>query len=31
MEAWGARAPVLANDTPEGRAGNRRVEIWLTD
>ena len=31
VEAWGARAPVLANDTPEGRAGNRRVEIWLTD
>jgi outer membrane protein OmpA-like peptidoglycan-associated protein len=31
VEAWGARAPVLTNDTPEGRAGNRRVEIWLTD
>lgn len=31
VEAWGARAPRLANDTPEGRAGNRRVEIWLTD
>ena len=22
VEAWGARAPVLANDTPEGRAGS---------
>jgi outer membrane protein OmpA-like peptidoglycan-associated protein len=31
VEAWGARAPLLANDTPEGRARNRRVEIWLTD
>lgn len=31
VEAWGARSPRLANDTPEGRAGNRRVEIWLTD
>lgn len=31
VEAWGARAPRLPNDTPEGRAGNRRVEIWVTD
>lgn len=31
VEAWAARAPLLANDTPEGRARNRRVEIWLTD
>lgn len=31
VEAWGARAPLVANDTPEGRARNRRVELWLTD
>lgn len=31
VEAWGARQPLLANDTPEGRARNRRVELWVTD
>ncbi len=31
VEAWGARAPLVANDTPEGRAQNRRIELWLTD
>lgn len=31
VEAWGARAPLVANDTPEGRARNRRVELWVTD
>lgn len=31
VEAWGARAPLVANDTPERRAQNRRVELWLTD
>jgi outer membrane protein OmpA-like peptidoglycan-associated protein len=31
VEAWGARAPMVANDTPEGRAQNRRIELWLTD
>lgn len=31
VEAWGARAPLSANDTPEGRALNRRIELWLTD
>lgn len=31
VEAWGARAPLVANDTPEGRAQNRRIELWVTD
>lgn len=31
VEAWGARAPLVANDTPEGRMQNRRIELWLTD
>lgn len=31
VEAWGARQPLLANDTPEGRARNRRVELWVTE
>ena len=31
VEAWGARAPLVANDTPEGQARNRRIELWLTD
>jgi type VI secretion system protein ImpK len=26
----GSEAPLLSNSTPEGRAANRRVEIWLT-
>lgn len=31
VEAWGARAPLVANDSPEGRAQNRRIELWVTD
>jgi len=31
VEAWGARAPRVANDTAEGRAQNRRIELWLAD
>ena len=26
---WGPIAPVACNDTPEGKAKNRRVEVWV--
>lgn len=31
VRSGAARAPLVANDSPEGRARNRRVELWLTD
>lgn len=30
-EGYGELAPVACNDTPSGRATNRRVEIWVKD
>jgi len=30
-EGFGELAPVACNDTPHGRATNRRVEIWVKD
>ncbi|GAB7078483.1 OmpA family protein [Megalodesulfovibrio paquesii] len=29
VTAYGSGSPLASNDTPEGRARNRRVEIWL--
>ena len=29
MAAWGASRPAASNDTADGRAANRRIEIWI--
>jgi phosphate transport system substrate-binding protein len=31
VKGYGSSLPVAANDTPEGRQKNRRVEIWVSD